>query len=179
MLNISDKELYTLSNKAVRNNADKLFAGFFGADDLQQLAIDVFAKAWENRDKYDENRGTPANWVWKIARNAVLDAYRAEKKYRSLFSPVALREYVDDDGDAVGFTPIADVETDALLIAKETRQVLRSCVPNDEDKRLYDGLSAGLTSADLAERKGVPAKKMYTPVSRLRTNLRDHLDLVA
>lgn len=179
MLELSDNELYALAGKTVRSIASKQFAGFFRADDIDQLTIDVATKAWQSRDRYEKALGTEGAWVWKIARNAILDAYAAEKRYRGLFSPVSLEERVDEDGEAVGFTPVAETETDARLIAEETKQTLRSCISDERDERLFDGLAAGLGSAELAKREGVPASDIYTPVSRLRSRLREHLDSAA
>lgn len=176
MLRLSDNELYALAGTTVKCVAGRLFAGFFSTDALEQLTVDVAAKAWQNRDRYDENLGTPATWVGRIARNEVLDAYGAERRYRSLFSPVALQERVDEDGDAAGFTPIAPDETDAFLIADDTKRHLRRCVTDGRGRRLFDGLAAGLGSAELAKCEGVPAARIYTPVSLLRTRLRRRLD---
>lgn len=171
MLRLSGKEIFDIADKAVRSYVLRVFPGFFRDEDLEQVVIDVATSVWQKSDMYDETRAQVFTWVSKIAKNAVLDAVASEKRYRSRFSTVVLRDYINDDGDAVGFTPVASDETDAQLIAKDTERVLRESVSSGRDKRLLDGLINGLDSADLAAVEGVQPSKIYTPVFRLRSKL--------
>ena len=172
MLKLSDSEIFGLADKAVKSYVSKVFRGFFRYDDLEQLVIDVATKVFENRQKYDEKLGTAFNWIYRIAKNATLDAVAKEKRYRSIFTSVALEDRVNDDGYAVGMTPVSSDETDAWLIAKDTERALRGSVSRDREKRLLDGLINGLTSADLAEAERVAPSKIYTPVCHLRSKLK-------
>ena len=179
MLKLSDRELYDAAEKAVRYFAGRVFPGFFRDDDLDQVVVDTAASVWLNRGKYDENLATVSTWVGKIAKNAVLDAVDKEKRYRSHFITFTLKDRVNADGDAEGFTPLDTAETDAWLIATDTERALRSSVKGDKQKRIFNGLASGLDSAEIAEIEGVESSKIYTPVSRLRSDLRKEYDSAA
>ncbi len=172
MLRLSDREIYDAAEKAVRYFAGRVFPGFFREDDLNQIVVDTAESVWLNRGKYDESRAKVSTWIGKIAKNAVLDAVAKEKRYRSHFITFNLKDRVNDEGDAVGFTPVDTVETDAWLIATDTELALRSSVKGDRQIRIFNGLASGLDSAEIAEIEGVEPSKIYTPVSRLRSDLR-------
>lgn len=172
MLKINEKDYWPLAERAVRAYTRNVIRGFFSEDDIMQLIIDVATRIWEKRDRYDESLGTVSAWVGKIAKNIVLDTVKSEKRRRSLFSSAPVVERVDEDGDPVGFVPVAADETDAQAIAHDTERFLRSSVKSDRQKRLFNGLAGGLDSAELAEIEGVEPSKIYTPVSRLRSVLR-------
>ncbi len=179
MLTISEKDYWTVAEKAVCTYTRNVFPGFFSKDDLDDLISLVVSRMWEKRDRYDKRLGTVSAWVGKIAKNIVLDAVKSEKRRRSLFSSVPLVERVDEDGDPVGFVPVSSVETDAQAIAHDTERILRSSVKGDKKQRLFKGLANGYNSADLAEIKGVEPSEVYTPVSRLRSDLRKSYDPAA
>src|SRR5512146_3507751 len=76
------------------------FIFFRVADDLmaEDLASQVFLKAWENLDHY-RPRGPFLAWLYAIARNAVIDTYRTRKQTVSLddAGPFAVQDDKLDD----------------------------------------------------------------------------------
>jgi len=50
-----------------------------GADEADDVAADVFTRAWAARGTYDASEGPPFAWLWAIARNAVVDRLRARR----------------------------------------------------------------------------------------------------
>jgi RNA polymerase sigma-70 factor, ECF subfamily len=63
-------------------------------EEAEDLTHQVFLKAWENIEKY-ESRGYPfSSWLYRIARNAVIDAYRKSNPQISIedLSPNLLTE---------------------------------------------------------------------------------------
>ena len=175
MLNISENDYRPLAEMAVKAFTRNHFNGFFSQDDLDDLISVVVSRMWEKRAQYDENRGAVTTWVGIIAKNAVLDTAKKEKRRRSLFSSAPLVERVDEDGDALGFTPVSSDETDAQAIAHDTERALRQSAPAGRDTRLLDGMIQGREDSELAASEGVKTSAIHTAKSRLRKRLRSAL----
>ena len=47
-----------------------------GPDEADDVASEVFARAWAHRPDYDPRRGAPSTWLWGIARNVTSDRVR-------------------------------------------------------------------------------------------------------
>ena len=45
----------------------------------EDLTSETFIKALNNLDKFDESKGSFSTWIYKIARNTVIDFYRTKK----------------------------------------------------------------------------------------------------
>ena len=57
----------------------------------EDITSNVFLKAWEKLDKY-QFRGVPFRaWLFRIARNAVIDHYRTRKEMAPLEAVIALK----------------------------------------------------------------------------------------
>ncbi len=50
-----------------------------GAPDADDVAAEVFTRAWAARASYDAGHGPPVAWLWAIARNAVIDRLRCRR----------------------------------------------------------------------------------------------------
>lgn len=61
--------------------------------DMEDLVSQVFLKAWENLDRYRPGSSPFIAWLYTIARNLVIDHYRAQK------STLSLDEAVDQPAD--------------------------------------------------------------------------------
>lgn len=50
----------------------------------EDLAQDVFLRAWEKRELFDPKKSSLKNWIYVIARNIVIDFYRKNKEQFSI-----------------------------------------------------------------------------------------------
>ncbi|MFH0769819.1 MAG: sigma-70 family RNA polymerase sigma factor [Candidatus Peregrinibacteria bacterium] len=51
----------------------------------EDVVADVFVKVWEKLHKYTERKGIPFGaWVFRIARNVVVDSYRTSKSWEEM-----------------------------------------------------------------------------------------------
>jgi RNA polymerase sigma-70 factor (ECF subfamily) len=65
----------------------------FPEDLAEDLVADIFVKAWEKLHTYKVYAGVPFSaWLFRIARYAVIDAYRSNRGFEELSE-----EHVDDD----------------------------------------------------------------------------------
>jgi RNA polymerase sigma-70 factor (ECF subfamily) len=52
----------------------------FVRETAEDITSDVFHKAFERLHSFDTTKGTFSAWIYRIARNAVIDHYRTQKK---------------------------------------------------------------------------------------------------
>lgn len=45
----------------------------------EDLTAETFRKAWQNRQKFDQNRGAFSTWLFSIARRTAIDYFRSRK----------------------------------------------------------------------------------------------------
>jgi RNA polymerase sigma-70 factor, ECF subfamily len=134
-------------------------------DDAGDLTQQVFLKALDALPQYRE-RGLPfAAWLFRIARNAAIDAHRQRRPMLDidlLPEPIVAR----DD---------ADPESNALR--REQLDRLRELLARlDHDKRELLALrfAAGLTSREIAALTGRREAAVKRQLSRLIQNLREN-----
>lgn len=109
-------------------------------------AEDVFQetllRAWRHGDRLVESRGSVRAWLFTVARNLVIDQWRAERAHRE--SPVA----------DVPDVPVAD-EVDRLLQAWVLDDALRS-LSAEHRAVLVECYYRGASVSDAAARLGIP-----------------------
>ncbi|MBC7236038.1 MAG: sigma-70 family RNA polymerase sigma factor [Chloroflexi bacterium] len=134
------------------------------ADDLVSL---VFTRALDRLPSYDPLRGSFAVWLLAIARNAVNDWLRAQKRRRWL-SLETLRDWPDADS--------APEET--VLRHERRHDLLRAIAELDDRQRdiLALKFAAGLTNRRIAELTGLSESNVGVILYRTVRKLREKLD---
>ena len=137
--------------------------------DAEDITQDVFLKAWNKSDTFqrDSQMGT---WLYSIARNTVMDAYR-KRKVRSLMS--FFKQY--DDGET-----IEPVDPDAARATDndELRDILRKTITRlDEPYRSILILREveDLSYAEIATITGTPEGTLKSRLFHAKRILRDQL----
>jgi RNA polymerase sigma factor (sigma-70 family) len=106
------------------------------AEDLTEI---VFLKAWEALDNYQQ-RGVPFKaWLYRIARNVIIDNYRTDKSELSIDTQWSLED------------PVQGPE--ALVAASEQKQALRDALLQlepDYQEILVLRFVVGLSHAEVA-----------------------------
>jgi RNA polymerase sigma-70 factor (ECF subfamily) len=158
-------------DEVYRDHADAVFrfcvSQVRDVDTAEDLAGDVFAAAFGAYQRVRPDRAGVRTWLFRIARNAVIDQYRREGRRRSLIARIGRdREFPDSVEESV-----------------EQRFDLRSVVAAMETLRERDrqlvGLSVagGLSYAEVGQVVGMreSAAKMAThrALQRVRARLRE------
>ena len=116
----------------------------------EELLQETFVRMWEQRGKLSRDPGfddAPAlkRWLWRVARNLMIDEIRARQRMRARLGE-APRE--------VAASPTSDGPT-AMLIQDEARRILRGAVaemPNERARRCLELWLEGNDYRGIADR---------------------------
>ena len=133
------------------------------ADEADDLTAEVFLRAVRSADRFDPTRGTPRNWLFRIAQNALRDHGRRERRRRM-----------------VPLSAFRDLRTDApspeerLLREEEVGRLLGALAELPEADRELVSLryGSGLSTAEVAEVLGVREPAVRTRLWRALGRLR-------
>ncbi len=106
--------------------------GFFFArtghrETAEDLSQDIFLKLAEKVERFDESRGRFAVWFWRMARNMLVDHYRARKE-----TPFSAMEETAVEGLATEEMP----DVDDKLRYRKVREFLRRL--SGEEQELFE-----------------------------------------
>lgn len=98
----------------------------FPEDLAEDLVADVFVKAWEKLHTYRAMSGIPFSaWLFRIARHAVIDAYRSQRGFEELSEDLVDENRDNDPKARVERTlSIATVRAAIEQLPKDYRDVL-------------------------------------------------------
>ncbi|MEA2640346.1 MAG: hypothetical protein QOF51_1740 [Chloroflexota bacterium] len=107
----------------------------------EDLTSDVFAKAWESIDRFQWRNLPFQHWLLRIARNVVIDHWRANKR------PT---QSIDDLAEA----PSGELEPDEQVAQKISAETLRAAIgqlPDDQRDVIILRFIEGYSHSDVAE----------------------------
>lgn len=122
-----DQEMFARLYQA---NVDRIYRYVYfrvADDDLaQDITSQIFMKVWEKLDTYQAGQSPFMAWIYRIARNTVIDYYRTKKFAISIENVRPLELSYDDDMDEKLDFQIQSQKLRAALreLTKEQRQVL-------------------------------------------------------
>jgi RNA polymerase sigma-70 factor, ECF subfamily len=133
------------------------------ADEAEDLTADVFLRKVRAADRFDPDRGAPRAWLLRIARNALHDHRRRERRRRQ----VPMDALLDLRSDAPS--------PEERLLWQETVARLLAAVAElgDGDReviglRYGSGLDTAETAAILGLRESVVRTRLWRALGRLR-----------
>lgn len=133
-----------------------------GPIDANDVAADVFTRAWQARDQFDPSRGTAQAWLWGIARNAATDRLRSP--------PQAAEELSDTMSVDTG---LAERGERAVRMARVAEAVADLDGIDQDIVALRFG--GGLTHREVAELVGLTeaaaATRLHRAIKRMRAQL--------
>lgn len=152
----------------VRRIYDFIYYRTHHRETAEDLASDVFMKAFAKIGDFDGRKGTFSSWLYRIARNRVIDHYRTDKK----------TDDIDDVWDLLQSD--ADVARDA-----ETRERLRevetylAALPAAQRDIVIMRAWDGLSYAEIAETIGKSESACKMAFSRAVAALRKNAPVAA
>lgn len=133
------------------------------AAQAEDVAQEVFVRAWRAAGTYDVRRASVLTWLLTITRNAAIDAVRARRSTPT--DDEILDQLVQD---TLGESP--DLQETAMhrMEAEEAVRHLHEIAP-DQARAVVLAVLGGCTAAEVGEREGIP---LGTAKTRIRTGLR-------
>jgi RNA polymerase sigma-70 factor (ECF subfamily) len=121
----------------------------------------VFHKAYTRLDSFDVSKGNFSQWIYRIARNAVIDHYRTQKK------TVPIEDVFD-----LGEDDRTIEEHDALITLEKVRSFMETLKPHQREiitLRIWEELSY----REIAELTGGTEDSAKMAFSRAMKELRE------
>ena len=165
MLEIHPKDYWTIAAKAVKGYVSHKFAGYFTADDVEDLVAEVVMRMWARRETYDPTKGGEYPWIWTIAKNVVNDAARAKHNRENIGGD--WNEEADNKAEKL----FGDTEADTDMILDETMDGLLGRLSRERDRRILLYLAQELEYEEIAKREGMTVRAVYMAVYHLRQRL--------
>jgi RNA polymerase sigma-70 factor (ECF subfamily) len=143
-------------------------------DGAEELLQEVFLRAWQHADAFDETRGTVRGWLYGIAHNLALNELRRRRRRPQMQQPPA-----SDDSDGDDFARRVDAGPDPAGDAwcavrdAELAHALDQLPPGQRAVlMLYaEGLSQSEIAATLDEPLGTVKSRMRRALCHLREAL--------
>jgi RNA polymerase sigma-70 factor (ECF subfamily) len=140
--------------------------------DVDDIVQDVFLRAYRRLNSLESSERFVA-WVYQIARNAIVDHYRAAATRRE--SPL---EAATALAEVEASLPWADDDRDAAQLRRELASCLTplmDALPPDHRQAIHLTEIEGVTQRAAADRLGISVSGMKSRVQRARRGLKDRL----
>lgn len=155
--------LIALYGPGVQRYASQILRNPAEAEDIAQ---EVFLRLWRQAGRYDPARGTPAAWIWRIARNLCIDRTRRQG-WRRFLGLEAAPEPADE-------TPGAEAALDARQRLARIGAALAE-LPERQREAITMRATGGLANAEIAAALGISEGAAEQLLVRARGRLRTRL----
>ena len=149
---VSFSQLFDYFAPRVKAYVMKLGASSSVAEDLTQ---EVFVNVWRKASQFDSTKANASTWIYTIARNLRIDAFRKEK-----------RPMPDPNDPAMVPDPIKTSED--IVFSNERADIIKSVLdelPDDQRKVIQLSFFEDMTHSEIANRLNLP---LGTVKSRIR-----------
>ena len=138
-----------------------------GPAQAEDLAQEVMVTVWRKAGQFDRNQASVATWIYRIARNRRIDAFRRESR--------AVLD-VDDPGLQPVAQPGPDAELDTAEREAQVRAAMAELPPEQIDlvrRAFYEGLSHRQIADVTGLALGTVKSRLRLAFQKLRMRLED------
>lgn len=162
--------LYDRHSATVLGLALKIMGDRAAAEDVLQ---ETFWRVWKSAATFQPQRGSFISWLFRIARNLAIDAYR-----RSRVRPQSIPAS-EQDTSVLDQTPDPDMDVaDQALSALETKQVriAMNTLPGMQRQVIEMAYFHGMTRQEIAQATGEALGTIHTRARLALQKLREELE---
>ena len=139
-----------------------------GADDMlaEELAQEVMITVWRKAGQFDRTQASPSTWIFRIARNRRIDAYRRNKT-------------LDAEADEPVLAPAALPHPEDSYAQTEIGAHVRAAMadlPDEQLSLLKAAFFDGLSHAEIASKTNLPLGTVKSRIRLAFQRLRSRLD---
>ena len=156
-----EEQLCSLFDSCYPRLARYAYARLGNPTEAEDVAADVFVRAFESLDSYRE-RGLPMEaWLFRIARNLVVDRYRRSGRF----------ERSDEDEAELPDSPDPAQLAEKNILLKDVKEAMQHLTQDQRDVgtlRFFSGLSSRETAAALGKSDGSVREMQRAALEKLR-----------
>lgn len=146
--------------------------------DLEDALSRAVLRLWQSRREYDPQKSSLSNWLYLLARNALIDLFRVRQRDRLLFMDEVVLSALQQD---VRYSSEVRSETEESrsAVARQLETILAAMSPRDRDIVLTWGRDreSGEWATSLAQRYEMTNNAVRVRLIRLRERIRSELQL--
>ncbi|OGJ43787.1 hypothetical protein A3I58_01075 [Candidatus Peregrinibacteria bacterium RIFCSPLOWO2_02_FULL_39_10] len=132
----------------------------------EDIVSEIFTKAVENFDQFDEKKGSFKSWIFQIARNYLIDHFRSKKNQKTE-SLEETTNYIKDPND-----PQKDAKDS---IEKELVKEVINTLPEDKKELIILRYFSGYSIAEIAEITDENPNNLRVKLHRIQQELKRKL----
>jgi RNA polymerase sigma-70 factor (ECF subfamily) len=149
--------------------------------DAESIVLEAFMQAWRTAARFDPLRGSPASWLFTIARTRALDFLRTTRRQARLV-PVSVDDVPGESLAAPGRGGPPGVDGEESERRRAVADALRA-LPDNQRIAIELAYFEGLSHSEIAERLSEPLGTVKTRVRlgmvKLREVLRPYAEAVS
>lgn len=142
--------------------------------DAEEITQDVFVQVHKHLASYDASKSAIVTWVYNIAKNRIIDYFRANKNAHNI---TRVDGYTNSEGKS-SFDFVGSDYNSHDVEVKETQSAINSAIATLKDKERKIAMFYFLEEkqySEIAELLAIPLGSVKGTLSRIRAKLQDKL----
>ena len=140
-----------------------------GRDIAEDVTSETFTRAYQHRDRYDQERPDARPWLFGIATNLLRNQSRSEMRQLRAYSRHGVQDRTHDDDEAVDARLDADAQSPRLAAA------LAALKPGDREALTLFAWN-DMSYEEIAQVLEIPVGTVRSRLNRARRIVQEHLE---